>query len=927
MVAFRTPPQDSTGVAHILEHTTLCGSQQFPVRDPFFMMLRRSLNSFMNAMTSSDWTAYPFATRCEPDYWNLLDVYLDATFFPLLTAEDFAQEGHRLEFSDPDNTHSNLVRKGVVFNEMKGAMSTPAAILWHGLNEYLCAGTPYQYNSGGNPSDIPNLSHAQLLDFHRAFYRPGNAVFMSAGEVPPQEVQARIQDRVLTQVNATHPTQPPALSPSIPRWSAKKQATGHYPTDTDNADRHHSVLAWVLPESRHPLSRLRISLMSSLLLGTPASPLRQALESCGYGRGLSPITGLDDSQRDSIFVCGLKDVSAAELPAIEPLIMDSLAKICREGIDPDQLQGTLQNLEFGCREITGDGMPFSLELLMTALPALLYGDAPEPDLDPSEYLEQLHQEAQQPDFARNLIETNLLNNPHRLHYELRADPQLAANEQQAHQQQLQKLRDQLSPEDKQQLQNTQQQVAEHQKKTPDASLLPRVTTADIQRDISLPEHTQAGNFNLYEAETNGISYLEIALPLTDLSPEEAALMPLYCSCLTGLGTGTQDYGQTQTRRAQFLGGISAQFHIDHAQAQEPLAWLSLTTKALDKHTEPMLDLSLETLNSVRFDEYRRIAEIKDQMLARRENGIASNGHALATQAATASFSNQALIRHHSSGLGGLQMLANLCTEGGTLHQPEQLAAQLQRLHLKHQKAGMRVALVAAPNHLHTLTHQAQSTGLETALDAWGKVHFKLPGLPLHSGWIWQLAVNYCALAMPAPGVQHADAAALSVLAAVIRHHWLHPRIREQGSAYGAGAACNLNGGSFSFFSYRDPRLSETLQDFKAVARVIDSLITPESLEEAILSQISSIDKIGSPAGEALGAFHRSLTGQTNAQIQALRQQILATQTEDLKRAARHWLEPLTQTGNDALCSTAVLTSAEHQDQLQQLGFENTLLKL
>lgn len=198
LVGFRTVPMDSTGVAHILEHTSLCGSDKYPVRDPFFMMIRRSLNTFMNAFTSSDWTAYPFASQNKKDFNNLMDVYLDAVFFTRLDELDFLQEGHRVEFSEPENSDSDLEFKGVVFNEMKGAMSSPVSVLWQTISKYLYPASTYHYNSGGEPEDIPDLTYRQLKDFHKTHYHPSNAVFMTFGDIPCYEHQAKIEEQALS---------------------------------------------------------------------------------------------------------------------------------------------------------------------------------------------------------------------------------------------------------------------------------------------------------------------------------------------------------------------------------------------------------------------------------------------------------------------------------------------------------------------------------------------------------------------------------------------------------------------------------------------------------------------------------------------------------------------------------------------------------
>ena len=205
LVAFRTVPEDNKGVAHILEHTALCGSEKFPVRDPFFMMTRRSLNTFMNAFTSSDWTAYPFASQNRKDFFNLLDVYLDAAFFSRLDPLDFAQEGHRVEFDEPGNSDSPLVYKGVVFNEMKGAMSSPVSTLWQTLTKYLFPTTTYHFNSGGDPVAIPDLSYDELISFYKSHYHPSNAIFMTFGDIDVNELQDRIETQALNRFERIFP--------------------------------------------------------------------------------------------------------------------------------------------------------------------------------------------------------------------------------------------------------------------------------------------------------------------------------------------------------------------------------------------------------------------------------------------------------------------------------------------------------------------------------------------------------------------------------------------------------------------------------------------------------------------------------------------------------------------------------------------------
>lgn len=277
LVALRTVPSDSSGVAHILEHTALCGSEKYPVRDPFFMMIRRSLNTFMNAMTSSDWTAYPFASQNKKDFYNLLDVYLDAVFFSRLDELDFAQEGHRIEFAETDNPDSPLVYKGVVFNEMKGAMSSVPSTLWHTLCEHLYPTTTYHYNSGGDPEHIPDLTYQQLKDFYKTHYHPSNAIFMTFGDIPAIELQEKFESEALSRFEKLDRL---ISVPDEKRYQTPIQVTESYAlNEAGGTERKtHIILGWLMGLSTDLEASMEAQLLSSVLLDNSASPLQHALE-------------------------------------------------------------------------------------------------------------------------------------------------------------------------------------------------------------------------------------------------------------------------------------------------------------------------------------------------------------------------------------------------------------------------------------------------------------------------------------------------------------------------------------------------------------------------------------------------------------------------------------------------------------------------
>lgn len=379
-VALRTFPMDSTGVAHILEHTALCGSERFPVRDPFFMMIRRSLNTFMNAFTSSDWTAYPFASMNRKDFDNLLTVYLDSVFFSSLDPLDFAQEGHRLEFDTPDDPSTDLVYRGVVYNEMKGAMSAPTSQLWQNLSSHLFPTTTYHYNSGGEPDHIVDLSYDDLLRFYRHHYHPSNAIFATYGDIPAHEHHERFEELALKRFDR--------LDVELPVRDEKRmfspvRVDQSYAVSEGEETGHktHIVMGWLLGHSFDLQENLEGQLLASVLLENSASPLMRALETTDIGHSPSPMCGLEDSNREMTFVCGIEGSDPERQDDLEALIEQTLAKVVEEGVSEDRLEAILHQLELHQREIAGDSFPYGLQLIMTAISPMVHGGDPVELLD------------------------------------------------------------------------------------------------------------------------------------------------------------------------------------------------------------------------------------------------------------------------------------------------------------------------------------------------------------------------------------------------------------------------------------------------------------------------------------------------------------------------------------------------------------------
>ncbi|MDG9667478.1 insulinase family protein [Hahella sp. CR1] len=895
LVALRTVPTDSTGVAHILEHTTLCGSKNFPVRDPFFMMTRRSLNTFMNAFTSSDWTAYPFASQNRKDYFNLLDVYLDSVFFANLNELDFAQEGHRFEFEEAENSNSDLVYKGVVYNEMKGAMSSPMSQLWGAVTKYLYPTSTYHFNSGGEPDHIPDLTHEQLLQFYRKHYHPSNAVFMTFGDLPASELQKVFEDKALQQFERSDDI--PVISDEK-RYFSPIRVQEAYPlaAEEESASKSHIVMGWLLTPSGDLERNLEAHLLSNVLLENSASPLMHALETTDLGHSPSGLCGLEDSYKEMAFVCGIEGSEPERAAAFESLVVGVLEKVATEGVPLEKLEAVLHQLELSQREISGDSYPYGLQLILAAMSPALQGVDPAELLDIDPVLVKLRERIKNPEYIKTLVKELLLDNPHRITLTLAPDAQLEAQREKYTHAKLQAVKSRLSDEEKQKIVAQAQALNERQNQKDPEDILPKVGLDDVPLDIAIPEPAKAQGalpLTAYAQGTNGIIYHQAILPLPDLSDEELSLLPLLTFCLAEVGAGERSYLEMQERQSAYTGGVSCYWEIrgEVADEQKCKGFLVVSGKALQRNQAELIGLMKEFLYQPRFDELDRIKELVALLASRREQGVTSNGHGMAMMAAASRLSPAGAIGHRTGGLAGIQWIKTLDKSFADKAKLQAFADSLKQLHQKLVANPAQFLSVAEPANLDAFNQAAFEGWGEAASDSEVSL-LNLPATREHCqvGWITNSQVSFCAKVYATVPSDHADAAALTVLGHYLRNGFLHRAIREQGGAYGAGAGQDNANSVFRFYSYRDPRIEGTLSDFdESVTWLLNREHDPAELEQAVLGVVSNIDKPRSPAGEAKSAFHSELFGRTAEQRKQFRRRVLAVTMEDLERVANTYL--------------------------------------
>ncbi|MEZ7984570.1 MAG: insulinase family protein [Pseudomonadales bacterium] len=897
MVALRTVPTDSTGVAHILEHTSLCGSKRFPVRDPFFMMIRRSLNTFMNAFTSSDWTAYPFASQNKKDFNNLLEVYLDAVFFARLDPLDFSQEGHRLEFEEPTNPESDLVYKGVVFNEMKGAMSSISSQLWQAVGESLFPDTTYGVNSGGEPENITDLSYEQLQDFYKTHYHPDNATFVTFGDISAKEHQFKIQEFALKHFA---PLNKRIEVPLQDKFDNAIRVTKAFPISEEEAkgDKTHLVMAWVLGNIRDPLELMSTHLLSAVLFENSASPLQLALETTDIGTAPSPLCGMDDSGLEMVFVCGVEGSSEDKLEQLEALVLNALQGVADNGVDTERMTALLDQLELQQREVGGGGYPYGLQIMLSCLPTAIHrGDAAAAlNIDP--ILAQLRESIQDPIFIKSLVKRLLIDNQHRVSLVMTPDTKLSQQRIEEEKQKLEAIKATLTEDEKQNIITTAAALKERQTVDDDPEILPKVDLSDIPPVTDVPVFSEQQiakrSATFYPQGTNGLSYQQVITQLPALNEQQSSLLGIHNRVLTDLGVGSKDYLATQNWQTQVCGGISAQSSIrsDLNNEQNVSGCFTLSAKGLNIHNDAISDLLYQTYQHARFDEPQRIRELIAQSRARAEQSVTGNGHSLAMALASQGFSPTAKLSHASSGILGIQ---NLKALDDSLENSASLNALTESL------SGIHQAIISNPQQFLIVGEEHASAGILSQVEALWKdqtpatnSQFSLPSIRENTRelWLCNTQVNFCAKAYQTVNGGHADAPALTVLGGVLRNGFLHTTIREQGGAYGGGASQDSSIAAFRFYSYRDPRLGETLDDFdKSIAWLLEKDHEWRAVEEAILGVISSLDKPSSPAGTAKLHFHNNLFGRTPEYHSAFRDAVLSVTQADLKRVAEKYLRP------------------------------------
>lgn len=924
-VTFRTPPADSTGLPHIMEHAVLSGSQKYPLKEPFVQLVKGSLKTYLNASTYPDKTVYPVASTNLQDFYNLVDVYLDAVFHPLLTENHLAQEGWRYELASSDGP---LTYKGVVFNEMKGAYSSPESLLFRFGKQALFPDNAYHYDSGGDPSEIPNLTYQQFRDFHATYYHPSNALLYFYGDDDPTERLKLLDEQLSSFTAITVDSEVTLQSPFAE--PIRREFTYATDTETDLQNKNYIQLGWLLPENADRSLVMGLSALSYAILGTPASPLRKALTESGLGEDVTG-GGLGTYLRQMVFSVGMKGVAATNLDQVESLILETLQTLANDGIEQETIEAAVNTIEFSLRENNTGSYPRGLSLMLRSLSTWTYGRDPLMPLRYEAPLAELKESiAENPAYLSQLIHRYLLTNSHRSTLILRPDCALDQELRAAEEAKLQEVFTSLDEGGQQAIieQSAELKRIHETPDDPDAlAALPMLTLADLDREartIPITVNNENGAEILYhDLFTNGILYLNVGFDLKVLPSELLPYVHLFGRALLEMGTFTENYVQLQQRIGRKTGGIwHSALVAPLANSTATVAKFFLSGKVTVAQAPELLAIMHDVLCTVALDNRERFRQIVLKSKARNEAALIPSGHGVVGERIRAGFNTAYWVEEEMGGINYLFFLRNLLKRidedwTGVLHDLEQV-----RTLLIHRDGLLLNATVDADNWQRLQPDIQQFIAdLPTANQT--EIQWTPTLTMQHEGLIIPAQVNYVGKAMSLYNVGYQYHGSANVISNYVRTSWLWDKVRMQGGAYGAYCRFGKQSGVLTFLSYRDPNLLNTLAIYDQTVDILRAVdLNPQELTRNIIGAISAMDGYQLPDAKGYTSMVRHLLQESDEKRQQTRDEVLGTTLNDFHNFAEVVAAALPTARVVAMGSQQALTAAntaantEHNNWLQ-----------
>ena len=888
-ISFATPPTDSTGLPHIMEHSVLCGSRKYPLKEPFIELVKGSLQTFVNAFTFSDKTSYPLASQNVKDFYNLIDVYLDAVFYPRITPETLKQEGWHYELDNPDDP---LIFKGVVFNEMKGAYSSPDNFFARQIERSLLPDTPYGHDSGGDPAAISDLTYSQFKQFHDTFYHPSNAYIVFYGDDDP-DMRLQILAAYLRDFD---PIDVPVNINRQPRFTEPARMVYSYDAGEGGNGGNKSQVAvnWLLTEITDANMTLALQILAYILIGTQASPLRKALIDSGLGEDLAG-SGLADDQRELYFSTGLKGIATDDADKVEALIFDTLRALAENGIEQDMIEAALNTVEFRLRENNTGSFPRGIALMIRSLSTWLYGGDPLALVAFEAPLNALKARLEAGERVfEGLIREQLLDNPHRTTVLLKPDPAVTEQREAAERDRLAQVRERMSQDDvRRVIEETQQlKLAQETPDTPEVlAAVPSLSLEDLDRqNKTIPVETSAladTTLLYHDLFTNGIAYVDLAFDLHRLPKQYLPYLSLFTRALLSLGTEDEDYVKLSQRIGRKTGGIRASSLVtSKLDTPESTAWLTMRGKGTLHQTDDLLAIMRDVLLTPRLDNQARFRQLVLEDKSDAEARLVPSGHQVVNLRLRSHFTESDWVNEQMGGLSQLFFLRELAEKVDS-DWPSVLAT-LQTIHdTVINRNGMIVNVTLDAANWQALQPQIAAFVADLPTAPAERADWRPERVVANEAFTIPAQVNYVAKGANLYELGYELNGSVSVINNYLRTTYLWDRIRVQGGAYGAFCAFDSRSGVYTYLSYRDPNLLRTLDNYDAASDYLADLSLDQGeLTKSIIGAIGTIDDYQLPDAKGFSSMVRFMTGETEAYRQQIREEVLATSADDFRQFAR-----------------------------------------
>lgn len=903
---FRTPALDDRGTSHIVEHSVLCGSRRFPLKDPFVQLLKGSMSTYLNAWTFPDKTVYPGASTVEKDFFNLMKVYGDAVFFPRLLREIFDQEAHRYEL----DAEQGLRIVGVVYNEMRGVYSSPEAAVGRWAHRTLFPDTTYGRDSGGDPQAMPRLTYEDFVEYHRRFYHPSNARVFVHGPIPTDRLLAFLQEELL----AGFDRRDCDSSVGAPeRWTAPRLVEKTFPVRaSDPTGRRTSVvLNWRLPEATDGRALVAFEVIEELLLGNAGSPLRKALVESKLGEDLSPASGLDSELRWMVFSAGLRGAEADRRAQIEEVMLETLGGLASRGIPRQILDAALQRVEFQNREISRPGGPPALELMRRALRGWLHGAGPEETLAFDPYIREVRALAAD-GLLEQLLRSELLENPHRSTLIVAPEAGGVEREERELASRLRAAAHAMSSDERALVRGRAESLAQFQE-TPDPpealAALPRLELSDLPRQVDriAQQSVLRGGAVLlgHELFAGGVVYVDLVYPLSGVAGAQLPFVPLLARAVTGMGLPGRPYDQVAGDLALVSGGFSARIEAGTGVGGEVRSYLLFRLKALRPTLPAALELAAALIEGADLLDRSRLADLVREGRNRMRASVIPGGSRYAALRAGSRIRASLDLEEQCEGISQVLFQLGLDPEGGIEAVGRTLAALREAVLDGPAVVGMTGEGLAEVELLLPELHGKPDAVMAAREPAAG---------PAQESLLIPSSVGYVAQAVEAAPLGTVENAEESVLAHLLSTGPLWEAIRTRGGAYGASASASGLDRLFTFATYRDPNIATTLQAFRAaLEKLAGGEATEADTREGIIGCVGRDARPMAPGEKGAVALRRTLYGIGDELRQARRDALFRVTAAGVAAAASRLLPALAGASTVVMSSREAVEAAARQD--------------